>query len=121
MTAPRALEYGLIDETVPDTGEAVRTATVWLGRASAAEVAVRRALLLEAASTLHEDAVGTHLAACARELRRLRPAPDEPALPRPDALPEAAPPAPPGSSAASARTDAAGGAADADRPGSTGS
>lgn len=121
VTAPRALEYGLIDETVPDTGEAVRTATVWLGRASAAEVAVRRALLLEAASTLHEDALGTHLAACARELRRLRPAPDEPALPRPDASPEAAPPAPPGSSAASAQTDAAGGAADADRPGSTGS
>ncbi|GAA4932718.1 enoyl-CoA-hydratase DpgB [Streptomyces coeruleoprunus] len=72
VTARRALECGLIDEIGADAEEAVRTATVWLGRASATELAVRRALLLEAAAASHEDALGTHLAACDRELRRLR-------------------------------------------------
>lgn len=37
------------------------------------EASMRRRLLLEACSTSFEDALGTHLAACDRDLRRLNP------------------------------------------------
>ncbi|MCQ4083506.1 enoyl-CoA hydratase-related protein [Streptomyces sp. RB6PN25] len=68
----KALDLGLIDHVDDDVAEAVRTATVLTGRLSGREMAVRRQLLLEAASAEYDDAVGTHLAACDRELRRLR-------------------------------------------------
>ncbi|MGY0055414.1 enoyl-CoA-hydratase DpgB [Streptomyces sp. LZ34] len=70
LPARHAQEIGLIDEIGDDLDEAVRTAAVWLGRASAGEVAVRRQLLLEASSVSYEEALGVHLAACDRELRR---------------------------------------------------
>ncbi|MEK8174877.1 hypothetical protein NKH77_54940 [Streptomyces sp. M19] len=43
-----------------------------MGRISDQELAVRRQLLLEAASVEYDEALGVHLAACDRELRRLR-------------------------------------------------
>ena len=49
-----------------------QAAVVMLGRVAGAEHAIRRQLLLEAATTSYEDALGAHLAACDRELRRLR-------------------------------------------------
>jgi isomerase DpgB len=72
ITAARAGEIGLVDEVSSDLAESVRVATVWLGRLAGPELAIRRQLLLEAPGASFEDALGPHLAACDRELRRLR-------------------------------------------------
>lgn len=71
IDAPRALELCLIDQVSADTDEAVHTASVLMGRISDRELAVRRQLLLEAQTLEFDDALGAHLAACDRELRRL--------------------------------------------------
>lgn len=71
LSARRALDIGLVDEITADVIEAVQAATVLLGRVAGRELTVRRQLLLEASSTSYEDALGTHLAACDRELRRI--------------------------------------------------
>ncbi|MGC5363418.1 enoyl-CoA-hydratase DpgB [Streptomyces sp. DT24] len=71
IDAPRARELGLIDQVSADTDEAVHTASVLMGRISDRELAVRRQLLLEAQTLEFDDALGAHLAACDRELRRL--------------------------------------------------
>jgi isomerase DpgB len=42
-----------------------------LGRIAGPELSVRRQLLNEATSSAYEDAIGAHLAACDRELRRI--------------------------------------------------
>lgn len=68
----KATELGLIDQVGEDLSEAVHTATVLMGRVSDQELAVRRQLLLEASAVAYDDALGLHLAACDRELRRLR-------------------------------------------------
>ncbi|MDH6578565.1 enoyl-CoA-hydratase DpgB [Kitasatospora sp. MAP5-34] len=81
IAAERARELGLADQITEDPAEAVHTAAVLMGRISDAELAVRRRLLLEAMSTPFEEALGTHLAACDRELRRLTGDPDDPAEP----------------------------------------
>lgn len=74
-----AAELGLVDELCADPDEAARTATVLAGRVSDREHGVRRQLLIEAATTEFDDALGVHLSACDRELRRLRD-PQAPAL-----------------------------------------
>ncbi|MFD4831259.1 enoyl-CoA-hydratase DpgB [Streptomyces uncialis] len=91
----RATELGLIDQVSADPAEAVHTASVLAGRIGDRELAVRRQLLLEAASAEYEDALGVHLAACDRELKRLcqdvtvpapiqtDPAPDSPGTSNP--------------------------------------
>ncbi|MFJ8434742.1 enoyl-CoA-hydratase DpgB [Kitasatospora sp. NPDC094019] len=71
ISVDRALELGLIDQLSEEVAEAVHTATVLMGRISDRELAVRRQLLLEAGSADYDDALGAHLAACDRELRRL--------------------------------------------------
>ncbi|GGZ41662.1 enoyl-CoA-hydratase DpgB [Streptomyces poonensis] len=71
ITAEQAVPLGLVNEIAQDPEEALRAAVVMLGQLSGAEVAVRRNLILEASATPYEDAIGTHLAACDRELRRL--------------------------------------------------
>ncbi|MFF4035402.1 enoyl-CoA-hydratase DpgB [Streptomyces sviceus] len=68
----KASELGLIDQVSEDLSDALHTAAVLTGRISDRETAVRRQLLLEAVSTEYEEALGVHLAACDRELRRLR-------------------------------------------------
>jgi isomerase DpgB len=68
----KATELGLIDQVGEDLDDAVHTATVLMGRVSDRELAVRRQLLLEAGSAPYDAALGLHLAACDRELRRLR-------------------------------------------------
>jgi len=65
-------ELGLIDEECLDTGVAVRDMILMLDVGSGQELAVRRQLLLEAASADYDEALGAHLAACDRELRLLR-------------------------------------------------
>ncbi|MFG2049593.1 enoyl-CoA-hydratase DpgB [Micromonospora sp. NPDC048935] len=67
----RARGLGLIDQIATDLSEAAHTATVLMGRISDRELAIRRQLLLEASSVEFSDALGAHLAACDRELRRL--------------------------------------------------
>ncbi|MFF9220261.1 enoyl-CoA-hydratase DpgB [Streptomyces viridosporus] len=71
INARRAREIGLIDQITEETEEAVHTATVLMGRISDRELAIRRQLLLEAQALEFDDALGAHLAACDRELRRL--------------------------------------------------
>lgn len=67
----RLRDVGLVDQVTDDPDEAVTTATVLMGRISDKELAIRRRLLSDAASAPYEDALGVHLAACDRELRRL--------------------------------------------------
>ncbi len=66
-----ATELGIVDQVSEDLTEAVHTAAVLRGRLSDRETRIRRRLLEEAASAEYEDALGVHLAACDRELRRL--------------------------------------------------
>ncbi|GII92845.1 enoyl-CoA-hydratase DpgB [Sinosporangium siamense] len=72
ISVDRARQLGLIDQVSNDLPEAVHTAAVLMGRISDQEMAMRRQLLLEAASTEYDQALGVHLAACDRELRRLK-------------------------------------------------
>ncbi|WP_173141798.1 enoyl-CoA-hydratase DpgB [Kibdelosporangium persicum] len=76
FSAQRALEVGLVDELVDDRDaavEAVRTRSAALSGDAGVDVAVRRRLLLDAATMSFEDALGAHLAACDRALRQTRP------------------------------------------------
>ncbi|XYH97096.1 enoyl-CoA-hydratase DpgB [Sorangium sp. So ce1128] len=79
ISAQQALDIGLVDELSSAASDALRAAASRLGRISGKELAIRRQLVLEAPATSFEDALGTHLAACDRELRRLhgRGEPDE--------------------------------------------
>jgi isomerase DpgB len=72
ITAQQALHIGLIDEISDVTSEVMPLVELGLGKISSMEFSIRRQLLLEAQSTTFEDARGTYLAACERELRRLR-------------------------------------------------
>nr|CAQ52619.1 enoyl-CoA hydratase/isomerase [Streptomyces violaceoruber] len=70
LSAQRAAEVGLVDE-VTETVAAVTAERLARARDFAGtELAIRRRLLLDAAATSFEDALGTHLAACDRALRR---------------------------------------------------
>jgi isomerase DpgB len=73
LTGAEGTEIGLFDELVADlagAADAVANAGTLLGGRTGAELAVRRGLLLDAATTPFEEALGAHLAACDRELRR---------------------------------------------------
>jgi len=71
MTAERCLSLGLIDELTDDIKAIVDGVVSRIERQDGAEMAIRRRLLLEATSAPYDEALGTHLAACDRELRRL--------------------------------------------------
>lgn len=83
ITLQRALELGIVDASGTDTDEAVRAATALTGHLADRETALRRQLIAEAATADYDEALGIHLAACDRELRRLRTA--EAAAPGPAA------------------------------------
>ncbi|MFC1421413.1 enoyl-CoA-hydratase DpgB [Streptacidiphilus cavernicola] len=70
LSAWQALELGLVDEVAEDPQTALRAALDNLAGARGRDVAVRRRLLMDAASTDFEEALGPHLAACDRALRR---------------------------------------------------
>ena len=74
LKAEQCLEVGLIDEIVLDLADALADLLRKIERQPASEVGIRRRLLLEAMSTPFEDALGAHLAAADRELRRLNSA-----------------------------------------------
>ncbi|MER5883121.1 enoyl-CoA-hydratase DpgB [Streptomyces sp. NPDC001941] len=76
VAAGEALELNLLDEVVGE-GEreaAVKAAVELLTAFPGAELAVRRRLLIDATSVSFEDALGSHLSACDRSLRREREA-----------------------------------------------
>ncbi|MFE9454370.1 enoyl-CoA-hydratase DpgB [Streptomyces sp. NPDC006739] len=70
LTARRAQQLNLVDEITTAPSEAVRSAALLLGRAAGRDLAVLRQLILEAPTSTYEEALGVHLAACDREIRR---------------------------------------------------
>lgn len=72
ITAQGALEIGLVDEIGEISPEIISLLDLRFANLSGAEISIRRQLVLEAQTTTFEDARGTYLAACDRELRRLR-------------------------------------------------
>jgi isomerase DpgB len=70
IPALEALALHLIDEVNDDLADALAAAADMAGRFSGAELAIRRQLMFEAATVSFEDALGVHLAACDRALRR---------------------------------------------------
>lgn len=71
LSLAQALDLGLVDECADNADAAVAAAMVLLGRIAQSDLAVRRRLLLEAPQAGFDEALGVHLAACDRELRRL--------------------------------------------------
>ncbi|MFB6891323.1 enoyl-CoA-hydratase DpgB [Kitasatospora sp. NPDC056327] len=74
LTAPDAVDLSLLDD-LPDDPAAALAAVAGLLAAAAPGIAIRRQLMLDAATTPHEEALGRHLAACDRVLRRAAGAP----------------------------------------------
>lgn len=70
ISAAQALAADLVDEVADDVVAATAAAVARLHAASGDDVAVRRQLMLDATTTTFEEALGRHLAACDRLLRR---------------------------------------------------
>jgi isomerase DpgB len=70
VLASEAVEIGLLDEVPHDIQARVATMREGFSRTPGKEFAIRRQLLAETANTSFEDALGTHLAACDRAMRR---------------------------------------------------
>ncbi|MFD3685162.1 enoyl-CoA-hydratase DpgB [Nocardiopsis sp. NPDC058631] len=66
----QARELGLVDEVDARAEEVAAQVAQTLRSRSSREFAVRRQLLAEASATTFDEALGRHLAACDRELRR---------------------------------------------------
>ena len=69
--ADTAKMIGLIDEVADNATVAVELAMEAVTAAQGAELAIRRQLMLDALTSTFEEALGVHLAACDRSLRRL--------------------------------------------------
>lgn len=74
LTAADAVESALVDEVTNDIADRVQATARLLSGLAGQELAVRRRLLLDATTTSFEDALGAHLAACDRTLRRAQTA-----------------------------------------------
>ncbi|MEW1775038.1 enoyl-CoA-hydratase DpgB [Streptomyces sp. NPDC086777] len=70
LTAAKALELGLLDEITAAAPAALAEAAAAAGLRSGRELAIRRQLMRDAATTSFEEALGAHLAACDRMLRQ---------------------------------------------------
>jgi isomerase DpgB len=70
IDAATAQAMGVIDEVADNVTIALEKAMEVAAAARGAELAIRRQLVLEASTTSFEDALGVHLAACDRALRR---------------------------------------------------
>ena len=73
VLASEAIALGLLDEIPDDLRTRAGTLLDSFGRMPGKEFAIRRQLLVETATASFEDAVGTHLAACDRAMRRNAP------------------------------------------------
>jgi isomerase DpgB len=71
VEAAAAQAIGIIDEVTDNAAVAIEKAMELAAAARGAELAIRRQLMQEALTTSYEDALGVHLAACDRALRRL--------------------------------------------------
>jgi isomerase DpgB len=72
VSAIQAAELGLVDEVVDDVKARATSFVESLAVGINADIAVRRRLLLEAAATTFENALGSHLAACDRLMRSIQ-------------------------------------------------
>ncbi|WP_431926101.1 enoyl-CoA-hydratase DpgB [Micromonospora wenchangensis] len=72
ISAVEAVGLGLVDEIAADLDRAVSERVTAVGELTGSELAIRRRLLLEASAVSFEEALGTHLAACDRTLRRMQ-------------------------------------------------
>jgi isomerase DpgB len=81
LDAHESVGLGLVDELADDPGKALVAVAERVRTLSGSELAIRRRLMSDAATTSFEDALGRHLAACDRALRRsaARPPQDDPA------------------------------------------
>lgn len=70
IEASQALAMHLIDELTDDPASALAAAAEAAARVPGTELAIRRQLMMEAPAISFEDALGVHLAACDRALRR---------------------------------------------------
>ncbi|MFE7561239.1 enoyl-CoA-hydratase DpgB [Kitasatospora sp. NPDC057500] len=70
VEASEALAAGLLDELTDDAAGAVARIAELTAPLPGADLAVRRQLMLDALATGYEEALGAHLAACDRLLRR---------------------------------------------------
>jgi len=70
VPAEQALRWNLLDRLVDAPGPELPDEVTALPAAAGAGLAVRRQLMLDAATTSFEEALGRHLAACDRVLRR---------------------------------------------------
>jgi isomerase DpgB len=70
IDAARALALDLVDEVSEDPATTLAGLAEAAGAMDGAEIAIRRQLIFEAGSTTFEDALGAHLAAADRALRR---------------------------------------------------
>lgn len=70
IDADRALALNLVDEISDDPAAALADLAEAVDAVDGKEIAIRRQLIFEAGSTTFEDALGAHLAAADRALRR---------------------------------------------------
>lgn len=70
IDADEAMALRLVDKIAEDTAAELTVTAAWAGRFTGSELAIRRQLLFDATTTSFEDALGAHLAACDRALRR---------------------------------------------------
>ncbi|MET7937425.1 enoyl-CoA-hydratase DpgB [Streptomyces sp. NPDC005322] len=70
ISGPEALAFGIADELTDSPEAAAATTAQLIEEVSGKELAIRRQLLFDAETTTFEDALGSHLAACDRALRR---------------------------------------------------
>lgn len=71
LVAKRAFDLGLIDEVVDDLKSPIDLFISSLDRGLQADLALRRRLLLDAIGATFENALGVHLAACDRTVRKM--------------------------------------------------
>jgi isomerase DpgB len=72
MGVARAEQLGMVDTVAADTEAAAINFIKHLGTLNTDDLSVRRRLLIEASSLSYDDALGSHLAACDRLLRKGR-------------------------------------------------
>jgi isomerase DpgB len=70
IDATEARHLGLVDDVVDDPGPALAALAALANGIAGKELAIRRQLIADASRTAFEDALGSHLAACDRALRR---------------------------------------------------
>ena len=70
LTALEAVEHKLVDDIAADPLAVAAARAAEAGGPGGGEVAIRRRLVLDAATTSFEESLGAHLAACDRALRK---------------------------------------------------